>query len=321
VLLPQPGGHVELWRKQLGLIAQQGGDTKRALEAAAAETSTSRGARVRLHALAQAVADQVDEITAILGPVLGGALPAGDVPGLPRGVVEYIAYLYRDWGWPNDQCDENERSLDAIRRVMGTHTLGRTLVLGAGACRLAYDLHRNCRATGTAVLDIDPYLLVMAAAVVRGAAVHLTESAANVQEGDAVSRRWTLSAPADPLGEGVFHFYLANGIEPPFEDQTFDTVVTPWFIDQVPTDLRAFLVTVHRLLVPGGKWINHGPLVYRPDTIPISRWYPREELYDVARAAGFRIDQWESESRAYLVSPLTGRGKVEKTLTFLALQA
>jgi SAM-dependent methyltransferase len=318
LLLPEPARHVELWRKQLGLIAQQGSATKQALEAQVAETGTSRSARARLRALAQAVEDQVDDITAILAPVLGGALPPGDVPGLPRGFVEYIGYLYRDWGWADGQCEENQRSLDAIKHILASQALGRTLVLGAGACRLAYDLHRQCGATETAVLDIDPYLLVIAEAVVRGSAVKLTESTANVHESAVVSRRWTLSAPSDPLGEDVFHFFLANGIEPPFEDQTFDAVVTPWFIDQVPTDLQAFLSTVHRLLVPGGIWVNQGPLIYRPDTIPISRWYPREELQDLAGAAGFRIGQWESASHPYLVSPLTGRGRIERVVTFLA---
>ena len=56
-----------------------------------------------------------------------------------------------------------------------------------------------------------------------------------------MSRRWTLSAPSGPLRAEVFHFFLANGTEPPFADQTFDTVVTPWFIDQVPTDLEDLL--------------------------------------------------------------------------------
>ena len=43
------------------------------------------------------------------------------------------------------------------------------LVLGAGGCRLAYDLHVHCGGTETAVVDIDPFLLVIAEAVIRGA--------------------------------------------------------------------------------------------------------------------------------------------------------
>jgi hypothetical protein len=151
--------------------------------------------------------------------------------------------------------------------------------------------------------------------------VELTESSANVQEADLVSRRWTLSAPSGPLADGVFHFFLASGLEPPFEDQTFDTVVTPWFIDQVPTDLEAFLATVRRLLVPSGRWINHGPLIYRPEAAPMSRWYPIEETLDLARAAGFRVGPARSESGSYLLSPLTGRGRIEKVFTFQAWRA
>jgi len=320
VLLPDPPAYLQHWRRQLGLIARQAAETKRFLESQAADTETGGAAQRRLRALARAAEDQAGDIARVLGPILGGPLPPADVGGLPRGAVEYIGYLYRDWAWSNGRHEENQRTLEAIRRVVGGHALGRTLVLGAGACRLAYDLHLHCGGTETAVLDIDPYLLLIAEAVIRGAAVDLTESATNVQESAAVSCRWTLTAPSGPLGDDVFQFFLANGVEPPFEDATFDTVVTPWFIDQVPTDLDAFLATVHRLLVPSGRWINHGPLIYRPDATPISRWLPREELFDLARAAGFRIGPWESDSRPYLVSPLTGRGRIEKVLTLHALR-
>jgi hypothetical protein len=130
-----------------------------------------------------------------------------------------------------------------------------------------------------------------------------------------------LSAPAAPLGPEVFHFFLADGTDPPFADHTFDTVVTPWFIDQVPTDLEALLRRVHGLLVPGGRWINHGPLVYPPDALPIARWYARQEIFDLAGAVGFRMGAWESASEPHLVSPLTGRGLIENVLTFAASRA
>jgi hypothetical protein len=316
--LPDPSAHVEHWRRQLGLIAQQGDETKRALEGQAGAPGASGAAQARLRALAGAVGQQVDDIARVLGPLLGGPLPPGEVGGLPRGAVEYIGYLYRDWAWSDGQHQENQRALAAIRRVAGGQALGRTLVLGAGACRLAYDLHSSCGGTETAALDIDPYLLVPAESVIRGSSVNLTESTANAQESSSISRRWTLSAPSGPLAEDAFHFFLASGTQPPFEDGTFDTVVTPWFIDQVPTDLEAFLVTVRRLLASSGRWINHGPLIYRPDVIPISRWYPREEIFDLAGAAGFHVGPWESESGSYLLSPLTGRGKIETTFTFQA---
>jgi SAM-dependent methyltransferase/uncharacterized protein YbaR (Trm112 family) len=319
VLLSRPHDHVELWRHQLGLILVQGQETQRALEAQANEPALREDGRTRLRSLARAIADQVDDIAAVLGPALGGPLTPTKETGLPRGVVEYIYYLYRDWAWPEGETRENQRALDAIRAVI-TGALGRTLVLGAGGCRLAYDLHRSCGGVETAAVDIDPYLLVFAEAVLQGGKVRLTESTVNVQEAEHVAEAWTLSLPYGALGEGTFHFFLANGIEPPFADGSFDTIVTPWFIDQVPLDLESFLRTLRRLLVPGGRWINQGPLIYRPDATPLARRFSREEVFDVAGAAGFRIGKWSAESRPYLVSPLTGRGKVEWVLTFEAVR-
>jgi hypothetical protein len=78
---------------------------------------------------------------------------------------------------------------------------------------------------------------------------------------------------------------------------------------------------LHRLLVPGGRWLNHGPLIYRPDALPIARWYSRQEIFDLAGAVGFRTGGWESASQPHLVSPLTGRGLIENVLTFEASRA
>ena len=217
-------------------------------------------------------------------PCAGG--PAGrPASGLPRGVVEYSYYSFRDWGWPETQ--ENGDALTAALAA-APEPLGRVLVVGAGACRLAADLHRHGGATETAAVDIDPYLLVIAEAVVRGAEVRLTEAGLNAVDAGRVARAWTLRAPEGPLSADAFHFFLANGLAPPFAGETFDTVVTPWFIDRVPTDLPAFLATVRRLLRPGGRWLNHGPLLYPPET-PLPRRHSVDELRALAAGAGLVV--------------------------------
>ncbi|HSS40642.1 MAG TPA: methyltransferase domain-containing protein [Polyangia bacterium] len=318
VLLPNPAAHVEHWRKQMGLIIQQGGETTRALEAQAAEPGLGGATATRLKALARSVADQVADIADILGPPLGGPLPPDEGVGLPRGATDYITCLFRDWAWVDGDDPENDRAWGSVQRVSDGRPLGRTLVLGAGGCRLAYDLHIHGGGTQTAAVDIDPYLLVVAEAVIRGASVSLTESSVNAPEIDPVGRRWSLSARAGALDPEAFQFFLANGTEPPFAPETFDTVVTPWFIDQVPTDLPALVRRIHGLLAPGGRWINHGPLIYRPDMLPIARWYARQEIFDLAREVGFQIDGWETIAQPHFLSPLTGRGLIETVLTFSA---
>jgi SAM-dependent methyltransferase/uncharacterized protein YbaR (Trm112 family) len=318
VLLPRQREHVELWRRQLALLAAHGLESLRGLEAEADAAEVLPDGRARLRAMARAVRDQVDDFVTLLAPALGGPLD-GTAPGLPRGVVEYSYTLFRDWAWGDSEHHENETALAALRDVGGGKDLGRILVVGAGGCRLAYDLHRRCGGDETAVVDIDPYLFVIAEAVVRGRAVRLTEASLNVLEASRVSEAWTLRAPDGPLDAASFHFFLANGLAPPFADGTFDTVVTPWFIDRVPKDLGAFLSTVGRLLRPGGRWLNQGPLLYPPET-PLARRHAREEIFDLAAQNGFRMGRWAHASRPYLVSPLTGTGKIENILTFEALR-
>jgi SAM-dependent methyltransferase len=307
---------VDLWRRQLALVIAHGRQAQAVLEEQAESPDVSPRARTRLRAMAAAVGAQREEIVGLVGPSLGGPADA-PAPGLPRGVVEYSYYLHRDWAWDEGEPNENKTSVDAIQAVMSAPELGRTLVLGAGGCRLAYDLHRRFAASETVVLDIDPYLFVIAEAVVRGAEVRLTESSLNVPEASRVAACRTLRTPAGPLDTERFHFLFANGLEPPFVDASFDTIVTPWFIDRVPTDLSAFIRTIKRLLRPRGRWINQGPLLYSQE-MPIAQRYAREEVFDLAEGAGLYVKQWAERSRPYLVSPLTGSGKIESVLTFEA---
>jgi SAM-dependent methyltransferase len=318
VLLPRPVDHVEMWRQQLGLLIRQGRETAEEIDDEARAHAATPSVFARLRSLAMAAHDQLEDLVASVGPALGGPRQPGDRAGLPRGFVEYSHLLYRDWGWEQAGNGENARSLAAVVARLSRPALGRTLVLGAGACRLAYDLHRF-GALETVALDIDPFLLVIAEAVVRGDTVRLTETTANVQEAARVGRVWSLSAPAGPLGDDVFHFFFANGLDPPFAEASFDTIVTPWFIDQVPTDLPTFFSTIARLLRPEGRWINSGPLIY-PANAPLARRYSREEVFELAAAAGFRVKSWSSDSFEHLISPLNGRGKVEWVLTFEAVR-
>jgi uncharacterized protein YbaR (Trm112 family) len=317
VLLPDAEQHVTLWRRQLGLLHQQGERTLAALTHAAREPQLSEPTRARLNALGRAAKSQVDDVASLLEPALGGALAPEGV-GLPRGVVEHIGYLYRDWGWPSVGYTELEPALDELAKLLGGRALGRTLMFGAGACGLAYELHLRHHASETVALDIDPYLLVIADRVLRGQSAALTEASLKWIDGSDVFRRWSLVARAGSLEPDVFHCVFADGLAPPFRTASFDTLVTPWFIDQVPRDLPAFLRTLRTLLRPGGRWLNQGPLVY-PAQTPFDRRYAREELFELARAAGLVVTDWSRTSQRYLVSPLTGNGKIESVLSFVAI--
>src|SRR5204862_5639513 len=122
-----------------------------------------------------------------------------------KSMLEQIHYLFRDWGWDGGKHLENESAVKSVEKALKGASLGRTLVIGAGASRLAYDLHVRCSASETVALDLDPLLLTVAHHVIRGEKVSMTEASISVHEIAGASRRWALSAPA-VLDDSKLHF-------------------------------------------------------------------------------------------------------------------
>jgi SAM-dependent methyltransferase len=318
VLLPEPDAYLASCRMQLTQLERQAQQTLEDMQSQMRAADALPATRARCQAMVEGLRHQLADVRAILNPLLPptGAHAVEPSQRAPA-TLEYLPYLYRDWGRSEADDGENERALVILESVIGETPIGRTLVVGAGACRLAYDLHRRHPGTETAVIDLDPLLFASAHAVVRGGSVAVREANLEVGELAQSSREWVLRAPAGKIDEAEFHFIVTDGLEPPFAPAVFDSVVTPWFIDQGPDDLRDFISTVHRLLRSGGRWLNIGPLLYR-NGVPIALRFGREELFDLAARAGFRVDGWETASVPYLVSGLNGRGKVEWVLAFSA---
>ncbi len=323
VLFRDPQRYLKSCREQLRILEGSAAEVIDQLEEQLREPDLLSSTRDRGEALIDAIGRQTEDIRRILQPVLESSRISSEEPGVAASqpqtseLLTYIHYLYRDWGWPADPDGENERALQQVEFVRRDRLLGRMLVIGAGACRLAYDLHRSGAATETTVIDVDPLLFTAAHTIIRGGAVQLHEVNAEVPELGRVSKQWNLQLSQGALSDEQFHFYIANGLEPPFADESFDAVVTPWFIDVVPKDFRNLVGRIWKLLKPGGVWLNLGPLSYRPE-IPVNRRYSREEVFELATMAGFHIDEWTTQSTPYLVSKLNGRGKVEWTMAFSA---
>ena len=320
ILLADPQAYIASCRRQLALLEREVDKTVQKIEEELQPADVLPITRTRCRAVIEGIEGQLADVRTLVEPLLtagapgpGDRSPPGDVPA----TLEYLPYLHRDWGWPSETDGENERALATIEAVLEGRLLGRTLVLGAGACRLAYDLHRRHPAAEIVVIDLDPVLFCAAHAVTRGESVSIREANWEICEVEHCSREWVLTAPDGPVDHDRFHFVLADGVDPPFAPGMADTVLTPWFIDQGPEDMRDLISTLHRLLRPGGLWLNLGPLRYEPE-VPIALRFAREELFDLAARSGFRVDQWQTDSAPYLVSKLNGRGKMAWVLAFSA---
>jgi hypothetical protein len=192
--------------------------------------------------------------------------------------------------------------------------LGDTLILGAGACRLAYDIHMRLDTGQTIAMDFNPLLLLVARSVMRGGEPELYEFplAPKSLADFAVLR--TLSAPK-PVREN-FHFVFGDALRPPFAMAGFDTVVTPWIIDIVNETLPIQAARINKLLRPEGRWINFGSLAF--DHPERARRYSTEETLDIVEESGFASPTTQEASIPYMCSPASRHGRQETVLTFAA---
>ncbi len=228
-----------------------------------------------------------------------------------QGIATYYHNIHRDWAWGEK---ENEASLAEIRSVSGEQSLGNTLVLGAGACRLAYDMHMQLDTAHTVATDFNPLLMLVAKTVTSGDELELYEfPIAPRTIGDyAVKRR--LAAPG-PVRDG-FHLVMSDALRPPFAAGGFDTVITPWLVDVIGDDLAIQAPRINNLLKDGGRWINFGSLTFNDPEA--ARCYSAEEALAVVEAAGFGKLKTSEATIPYMCSPASRHGRQETVFTFAA---
>ena len=240
------------------------------------------------------------------------------VPG-EGTVTAYYHQIHRDWGWDADGSIENAEALRVVMAALAhAQPLGKMLVLGAGASRLPYDVHRLGGATTTIALDINPLPFIVASRVIAGEQVRLFEFplSPRTSETAVVDRELRCEHP----GAQGFHFVLADGLDPPVPDGSFDTVLTPWFIDQIPRDLAELLPTIRRVLRRGGTWLNHGPLLYHPSHTMYAHRYRVDEVLGLLEDHGFEVTHRDWTRMLYMESPAGSQGRTEGVLTFVAVR-
>ena len=233
---------------------------------------------------------------------------------IDQGIQTYYANIHRDWCWGDI---ENEASINAIKAIASegdARVLGDTLILGAGACRLAYDIHMQLDTAQAIAMDFNPLLLLVAKSVMQGDEPALYEFplAPKSLEDFAVLRK--LSAP-QPVREN-FHLVFGDARRPPFAAASFDTVVTPWIIDIVNETLPNQAARINKLLKPGGRWINFGSLAF--DHPERARRYSAEETLAIVAEAGFAPPHSAEQTIPYMCSPASRHGRQESVFTFSA---
>jgi hypothetical protein len=318
-LFPDPRQALAEWRGRASLLTQYLASEAAAMRAALPGTAVA-ATRRRLEHVAAGHDAQIERLRALLEPLgldqagiseaahqaLGTRLPT------EQGLTNYYVNLHRDWCWGEE---ENAGSLAALGAALGGLAgLGRTLVQGSGAGRLAYDLHAGGDAPLTVATDFNPLLLFAARELYAGRPVELYEfpiAPRGLLDG-AVAR--TLTSPG-PARAGL-ELVAGDALQPPFADGAFDTVVTPWFVDIIGEPFARIAARINLLLKPGGRWVNFGSLAFsraaHADRIGL------EEALEMMPRAGFAAPAVRETTLPYMRSPASRHARIESTVTWVA---
>ncbi len=325
-LFPKPDAAWLEWKARYNGFLQSNSAEQERLRKALGDARNSRTGRRRISRLLKARKQYRRQVAEIIAPL---GLEHIDWPPdvsdrlhnkLPRnqGLSSYYNNVFRDWAWNNG---ESEALFEAIDEVMCADTrqnVGAVLTLGAGACRLPYDIHRHYSPDLSVALDLNPFLLQVGSRVIQGDDISLFEfPVAPINEAAfAVLQDCRAPFALDLHEHGSFRFVLGDAMSLPFAKGSFDTIVTPWLIDIIPQDLRNFVPRINRTLVKDGVWANTGSLAFFHRD---ASWcYSEEEVVEIIEESGFEILSIDRRTVRYLQSPISAHGRTERIFSFSA---
>ena len=317
-LFAEPEATLGEWRNRMRFAAEKIGHEISGLEAEEKNKDLRALTRRRLERYRKCLDAHRRKLAKLLEP-LGTDSPAASYESylalrtrLPtdQGLNTYYPNIHRDWSWGDE---ENTASLRQIRSVLHDNAeLGDVLVIGAGAGRLAYDIHMQLDCRRTVAFDFNPMLMLVAKAVTSGESLSMYEFpiAPRSLEDDAVLRQ--LEAP-EPVREG-FELVLGDALRLPFRAESFDTIVTPWLIDIVTDELSVFAKRLNRLLRPEGRWVNFGSLAFHHRKRAFR--YSPEETKAIVAECGFSDPYVAEATIPYMSSPASRHARREHVFSF-----
>ncbi len=277
--------------------------------------------RTRLGRIADALKIERALVANVMAPIRSDAIilpaPAPFAEEPTSGTLDLFncyEHVFRDWSWGEAESQAAVRLVrQLIARSQSELSLQAIAVLGAGAGRLAADVHCQLGPARTFALDVNPLPLLIAERLVRGEVLHAREfPVAPRSENEVVVAR-QLRCPFS-VPEGLT-FLFGDALVPPFAEGSLSAVVTPWFIDAVGADPRVTAAAIHRVLEPGGVWLNFGPLRFNG---PTSRLYMIEEVLELVSNSGFEVSAQLREQVPYFASPDSGFERRELVYGFAA---
>ncbi len=316
-LLPNPGNSILDWGGKLHHFSQVLAHEIKALEQEIQRANIRTTTVQRLQLLLEGKQAFLRRVAELMMPVVATPVASKSVYEALRdkapntqNLLSYEANLYRDWAW-----GEEENTLTANIVLEHISENRRCLVLGAGAGRLAYDLHVQSSAALTVATDINPLLLLAAKHILEGNELAIHEFPLHPKTESDVAVLHTIKGCKSPDN---FHLLFSDATKPSFQHACFDTVVTPWFVDIQPLEFSRFIKQLNQYVPVGGTWVNFGSLVFNQNRDAYC--YAIDEVKEIANEQGFTIEKIDQHEIPYLKSPHNAGYRMENIWAWKAVK-
>jgi hypothetical protein len=318
-LFAEPESRLVEWRQRFKRLERELEVARQSLLALLAEPRTLPASRPRIARLEGGYAAQLVELRALLEPLrldasiarLETLLALRTRTPLSQDLNSYYVNVHRDWVWGDA---ENAAALQLVRELAGDEPIGRLLVPGAGAGRLAWDVHEALQPELTLGLDINPLLSLVAQRVSAGDEVALHEFPVAPRSDADVAIARSLRAPH--AARPGLAFVLGDALRAPLRPGSFDTLLSPWFVDIVPHDFESVCRQFACQLRAGGRWLNFGSLSFAHRD-PAACHGPTE-VQAILEASGFEVLRVIEREIPYLRCPASRHGRLETVFAFAA---
>lgn len=231
-------------------------------------------------------------------------VPLRDADAKMESIRSLLRQTVRDWA---REGGEERRVYEIVLEELGDRikdTSSRILIPGAGLGRLAYEVAKAGYETEGCEFSL--FMLLMSQLILNGNksfdVYPYLFPFSNLRQASDHLQSIRIPEEAPFLPETARFNMLAGDFMDIYKNQVmeWDCVVTCFFIDTA-TNVLDYIQQIHRLLKPGGLWINVGPLLWHWDGTPseLSIELTLEEVKGVVCDVGFEVLREEEVKASY----------------------
>lgn len=167
-------------------------------------------------------------------------------------IISYFKLLFRDWSWGDKEINIYKEFILKNESFKNK----KILILGAGACGLSYELAKACPSSNFFSLEHNPLLSIYSKTILESKALDLYEVNLFPKNFKNSSVKRSLKASEELSNH---HLVLSSFPNIPFEKDSFDVIISPWFLDILNMSFSLALEKATKFLKSDGNFLFIGP--------------------------------------------------------------